>query len=71
MHFTGDEYNYYINWVLHVILGRLGEADGFMMKYEDYSSEARCSLALVMERSLSRTQRTGEYRFSSIGINAS
>ena len=33
MHFTGDEYNYYINWVLHVILGGLGEADGLMIQH--------------------------------------
>ena len=31
--FTGDEYNYYINWLLHVILGRLGEADGLIIEH--------------------------------------
>ena len=33
MEFTRDEYVYYTNWVLHVILGRLGEADGLMAQH--------------------------------------
>jgi hypothetical protein len=33
MRFTPDEYNYYANWVLHAVLGRLSEADGLMKQY--------------------------------------
>ena len=33
MDFTGDEYNYYVNWVLHAILGMLREADSLMRSH--------------------------------------
>lgn len=33
MKFTPDEYNYYVNWALYAVLGRLQEADALMQRF--------------------------------------